>query len=173
MSKTTDNQKEIFIVVDKNDRIIGYWTRKECHQSRKLIHRASALVIFNKKGEILLQKRSLTKDLYPGFYTLSCTGHLMRGENYQQAIEREVKEELGICRRLKLKFFKKIIFSSDEETEIVAIFLAKNDGPFKADPVEMESIEFFSKRLIKQLINKKKSPLEPFARKVIKELKII
>jgi len=106
--ETTDNQDELFVVVDKNDKVVGYRTRKECHQNKTLIHRSVGMVISNAKGEILLQKRSLTKDLYPGFYSSSCSGHLKKGEDYQKAAEREIKEELGVARKLNIKLLKRL-----------------------------------------------------------------
>ena len=80
-----DDQKELFVVVDKNDRILGHRTRYDCHHDKSLIHRGIEIVIFNSKGEILLQKRSKKKDLYPGLYTVSTGGHVTKGESYRQS----------------------------------------------------------------------------------------
>ena len=60
---TTDNQEEIFDVIDENNKVIGKATRKEVH-AKGLLHRAVHILIVNSKGEMLLQKRSMTKDLY-------------------------------------------------------------------------------------------------------------
>lgn len=65
---TTDNQEEMFVVVDRDDTVVGYKTRYECHHDRSLIHRTVGALIFNDKGQILLQKRSMTKDMEPGLW---------------------------------------------------------------------------------------------------------
>lgn len=91
-----DKQDELFVVVDKKDRIIGYRTRYECHHNKNLIHRAIGVVVFNKKGQILMQKRSRFKDLNPGLFTISASGHVTKGQTYYRAAQRELEEELGI-----------------------------------------------------------------------------
>ncbi len=72
----TDNQNEIFDVVDEEDKVIGRATRGEVHQNKRLIHRSVGVVIFNSRGEIFLQQRSKTKDTDPLKWTISCTGHV-------------------------------------------------------------------------------------------------
>lgn len=47
-------------------------------------------------NQVLLQKRSMCKDSYPGFYDASCTGHIDFGENPETAAMRELSEELNI-----------------------------------------------------------------------------
>src|SRR3989344_6886437 len=106
--KTTDDQSEIFVVVDQNDKIIGYKTRKDCHSNKSLTHRGTGIVIFNDKGEILIQKRSTTKDTDPGYLSTSASGHLQKGETYKDAAEREMFEEIGI--KTKLTFNSKFFY---------------------------------------------------------------
>lgn len=171
--QTTDDQKELFVVVDKNDQVIGYQPREKCHGDKSLIHRVVGVVITNSKGEILLQKRSQTKDFYPGFYTLAATGHLTKGENYRQAAQREIEEELGVTRKISLKFFKKMINFHKKETHIFAVFTAEDDGPFNPNPKEIELIEFFSKKKIKNLFQRGKLLLTLGAKKVLSELKVL
>jgi len=76
MIKTTDNQNEIFDIVNEEDRVIGQTTRGEAHGNPKLMHRSIGVVIFNSKGEIFLQQRSATKDTDPLKWTISCSGHV-------------------------------------------------------------------------------------------------
>src|SRR5437868_4093740 len=90
-----DDPKELFIVVDKDDNIINYRTRYECHHDKSLVHRAVGIIIFNDQNQILLQKRSMLKDTNPGKYTVSVSGHLTKGQTYEEAAMREMEEELG------------------------------------------------------------------------------
>lgn len=88
--------KEYFDVLTENgdytDRIES---RDECH-SKGLWHKAVALFIINSKNQVLLQKRSASKKLWPNLWDISAGGHVLAGEFGFQAIIREIKEELGI-----------------------------------------------------------------------------
>lgn len=57
--------KEKCFLVDENDKIIGKASKRECHLVGKdgelLLHRAFSVFLFNKKGDLLLQKRSSKK----------------------------------------------------------------------------------------------------------------
>ncbi len=162
-----DDQSEIFIVVDENDNILGYRSRFDCHHNKSLIHRAICVVIFNSNGEILLQKRSRNKDTYPGFYTLSVSGHVGKGESYNKAAKREMLEEIGIS--TKIKFAAKHIVKSNTETETEVIYTAKFDGPFKINKDEVDGVKFFSDREIMKILNN----LTPFAVDGLKILDIL
>ena len=74
--KISDNQNEIFDVVDENDKVIGQARRGEAHRNKKLIHRSVGVLVFNKKGELFLQQRSATKDTDPLKWTISASGHV-------------------------------------------------------------------------------------------------
>jgi isopentenyl-diphosphate delta-isomerase type 1 len=92
---------EYFYVVDEEDRVIGKAAREECHSGSRLIHRSVYVFVLNEENELLLQRRSMAKDLYPGYYTASATGHVDYGEDYVDAARRELKEELDINAPLK------------------------------------------------------------------------
>lgn len=86
---------ECFDVIDGSGNIIGTATRKECHGNRDLTHRTVHVLVFNSAGELYLQKRSMNKNIQPGKWDTSVGGHLDLGENFQQAVHREMKEELN------------------------------------------------------------------------------
>src|SRR5688572_32467185 len=87
--------EEIFDVVNDRDEIIGRNTRAEVHRLG-LQHRAVHVVVFNARGEIFLQKRSMKKDCFPGAWDSSAAGHLDCGEEYDVCAVRELGEELGL-----------------------------------------------------------------------------
>jgi len=147
-----DDKREQFVVVDKNDKIIEYRSRFECHHNSKLIHRAVDIVIFNKKGEVLLQKRSQYKDTNPGFFGLSTAGHVAVGETYKQTAIREMLEEIGIG--IKLSYKGKHLYQDNRESEMTAVFIGSYNGSFKIDKQEVESVKFYSTNEIAKITNK-------------------
>ena len=101
---------EIFDVVNERDEVIGQETRQEVHR-RGLLHRAVHVLIYNGKGEIFLQKRSMTKDSCPGLWDSSASGHVDSGEEYDACSVREVREELGVdLRAVPERLFKVVCF---------------------------------------------------------------
>ncbi|MDE6810957.1 MAG: NUDIX domain-containing protein, partial [Muribaculaceae bacterium] len=93
---TQDNFKEIFPIVDEMGNVIGAASRAECHGGSKLLHPVVHLHLFDKNGNIYLQKRPEWKDIQPGKWDTAVGGHVDLGENILQAIEREVREEIGL-----------------------------------------------------------------------------
>ncbi len=138
---------EYFYVVDEEDNVIGKATREECHRNR-LVHRSVYVFVLNDKDGLFLQKRSMSKDLYPGYYTGSATGHVDYGEDYESTAHRELREELGINESLK-KLFKFKSFSK-EEREISVLYLCRHNGPFSLSAEEIEEGMFMNLKEIKK-----------------------
>jgi isopentenyl-diphosphate delta-isomerase type 1 len=147
MTKNKNQHQEIFSIVDLKDKVVGRATRKQCHQNKKLIHRAFQAYLFNKKGQVLLQKRSLLKDTYPGYWTASCSGHLDLKENYKQALVREAKEELGLDLKSKdFKFIDKFLIKMPSQTEFNGFFLScykQSQGMIKPFKKEIDKVSWF------------------------------
>ena len=88
--------QETFDILDAKGRYTGKTaTRDECHQSGHW-HKAVAIFIINSKNQVLLQKRSDSKKLWPGMWDVSAGGHVLAGEFGFRAVMRECEEELGI-----------------------------------------------------------------------------
>lgn len=130
---------ERFDVVDENDRVIGTKPRGEVH-AENLLHRAVHILVFNRRGELLLQKRSAWKDRQPSKWDSSAAGHLEPGESYEAGALRETEEELGI--RAKLAPLGKIRACSNTGQEFVEVFTAEHEGPFVLPPSEIEDALF-------------------------------
>lgn len=141
--------EEMFYVVDEDDNVVGYAPRSECHD-KGLIHRSVYVIVINDRGEIFIQKRSLKKDLYPGYYACSASGHVEYGESYEEAARRELLEELGI--EAPLKEICKFKCFSDVEREISALFICRHNGPFRLNSEEVSGGEFISIEDLERII---------------------
>jgi isopentenyl-diphosphate delta-isomerase len=132
---------EVFDVVDENDLVVGQSTRVEVHR-RKLWHRAVHAWVFNAAGQIFLQKRSMAKDMAPGCWDSSCSGHLDAGEYYDAAIVRELGEEIGLF--LDAPPIEVAYENARAETgwEFVKVYSLENEGPFELHPAEIETGEW-------------------------------
>jgi 16S rRNA (adenine1518-N6/adenine1519-N6)-dimethyltransferase len=137
---------EKFDVVDENDNVIGTRLRSVVHE-KNLLHRAVHILVFNKAGELLMQKRSAWKDREPLKWDSSAAGHLEPGESYADGAARETEEELGI--RCELTPIGKIRACSNTGQEFVEVFTARHEGPFVLPPSEIEDAAFFPTSVVK------------------------
>ncbi len=135
--------EELFDIVDETGQVIGQATRAECHGDPSLVHRVVHILVFNSAGEILLQKRSLDKDIQPGKWDTSVGGHLDVGEDYGQAVVRELEEELGVTGREPEHLYD-YVWQNEIETERIRVFSLVHDGPFVFQREEIDAIRFFS-----------------------------
>ncbi len=165
-----DQSNESFHLVDENDNRLGFISRRQAHSDPSKIHRSICVIVTNSKKQILFQKRSRSKDTFPGFWTLSVTGHVIFGETYLKAAQRELFEELGI--KSDLRFIKKILLYLPSETEFCSIYKAV----IPADKINHDSDEItatlwidFSK--IAAFANK--NNLTPDALQILRTLKYL
>lgn len=133
---------EMFEIVDEEDRVIGLAPRSRCHGDPSLIHRVAHVLVFNRHGELLLQKRSENKDIQPGRWDTSVGGHLSPGESYLEAAYREMAEELGI-RGIPLTFLYFSKMRNAVESENVATYLGRFDGHVVFPPEEIQEVRFW------------------------------
>lgn len=146
--------EEIFDVVDDRDEIIGQQSRSEVHRLG-LKHRAVHVLVFNRRGELFLQKRSMTKDCFPGKWDSSASGHLDRGEDYDAGAIRELREELGLQLARPPKRLFKIDACAETGQEFVWIYRCEADGPFTLHPEEIERGAWFTRQTVDEWLAEK------------------
>jgi|SRR5689334_21943111 len=135
--------EEIFDVVNDRDEVIGQKPRGEIHRL-KLKHRAVHVLVFNSRGELFLQKRSMKKDCFPGTWDSSASGHLDSGESYDACAVRESKEELGLILPQVPERLFKIDACAETGWEFIWIYRWRSEGPFVLHPDEIESGDWFT-----------------------------
>ena len=129
---------ELLNVVDRRDRVIAHRRRAEVHRLG-LLHQAAHVLLFNRKGEVFLQKRSLTKDNNPGLWDSSASGHVDAGEGYDACALREVEEELGVRLVQRPQRLFKLPACEMTGMEFCQVYRALHDGPFRLNMQEIET----------------------------------
>lgn len=154
--------KEELDIVDAHDNLVGKADRNVAHK-KGLLHRGVQIFIFNSKGRIFVQQRSLKKDRFPGFWEASLSGHVSAGETYKEAAERELHEELGVCVPPKsLKEVIKFGEHNDEDRMLVALYAVEGfKGDVKRDEEEVKQGDFWSVKKLEEEIKKGKKFFHP------------
>lgn len=118
MNTQQEPETELLPIVDEEGNIIEAATRAECHGGSMKLHPVVHLHVFNSKGELYLQKRPDWKKIQPGKWDTAVGGHVDLGESVEQALEREVREEIGITdyEPTRLQHY---VFQSSVERELV------------------------------------------------------
>lgn len=138
-----DNQQELFPVVDEQGNILGSITRGQAHDGTKILHPVVHLHVFNSRGELYLQKRPEWKDIQPGKWDTAVGGHVDFGENVQQALLREVREELGIT-DFEPVCLGTYVFEGKRERELVYVHKTIYDGPVTPSANELDGGRFWA-----------------------------
>ena len=139
--------EEIFDVVNESDEVVGQNTRREVHRLG-LKHRAAHVLVFNRRGELFLQKRSLKKDTFPGAWDSSTSGHLDRGESYDACAVRELREEIGLEVVEPPRRLFKIEACAETGQEFVWVYRCEAEGPFTLHAEEIETGGWFAPEAI-------------------------
>jgi len=156
-----------FDVVDDRNQVVGMETRERIH-SGGLWHRGVHILVLNSKVILLLQMRSAAKDTFPNHYDCSVSEHVERGETYEAAVIRGLKEELGISdvRFKRLLRFRMNYGSNDNM--ISELYECRYDGAVQVDRGETCSLETFSMSEIMDMLLKDEFRFAPWTREVIK-----
>lgn len=140
---SADMSEEIFDVVNERDEVIDHRPRSEVHRL-KLLHRAVHVLVFNARGQLLLQKRSMRKDCFPGTWDSSASGHLDRGESYDACAVRELREEIGLVLQTTPTRLFKIAACPETGQEFVWVYRCESEGPFEFQAEEVDRGDWFS-----------------------------
>jgi len=140
-------KEEEVVLVDEQNEVIGYMGKLEAHKLG-LLHRAISIIVFNSKGEMLIQQRALSKYHWAGIWSNTCCSHPRINESFQQAADRRLYEELGFHTPLKEEF-NFIYKALDEpsgltEYEYDTVFTGVFDGPFTFNKDEVQAVQWLT-----------------------------
>ena len=123
---------EIVVIVDENNNVVGAAPRPEM-RAQRLPHRSTYILVFNSQGDLYVQKRTTTKDVFPGYYDIAAGGVVLAGESYEEGARRELAEELGIHDVPLTSLFT--FYYADERTRVWGVvFACVYDGVMVLQP---------------------------------------
>lgn len=146
-------KEEYFPLVNEKGETIGKATRRECHSGSKMLHPVVHLHLFNEAGNLYLQKRSMTKDIQPGKWDTAVGGHIDYDESVEEALYREVREELGITDFIP-QSIACYVFESAIEKELVYTFQTIYTGEITPDKDELDDGRFWPIDEIKESLGR-------------------
>ena len=146
---------EEVILVSPQDEEIGYMEKMEAHQLG-LLHRAFSVFLFNSKGEMLLQKRALSKYHSGGLWTNACCSHPRKGETIEQAASRRTREELGCepeLQKIHTFIYKAALDNNLIEHEFDHVLVGNYEGEMNLNVNEVSEIVYLPIQQIRQEMN--------------------
>ena len=135
--------EELLDVVNEKGEIVKTLPRSEIHGNPSLLHRVVHVIVFNRTGDLLLQKRSMNKDVAPGKWDTSIGGHISTSETLDAALKRESEEELGI-KKCTFNFLYTYIHSNEYESELVYTYTCIYDGEINYQKDEIDEVRPWS-----------------------------
>lgn len=166
------DMEEYFDVVDENDSVIGKEKRSVVHE-KGLWHRSVTVFLVNEKNEIFLQKRSATKDLYPGLWDISFTEHLKVRESYENAVKRGAREELGVeVTTAKNIGESKWTFKGNgkEDNEFYLLYVVRFKGEIRLDKEEVHDGRWVTRQELLDMLEAKPEEFTPWTADCVRML---
>ena len=137
-----NSKDEIVAIVDENNDIIDSLPRSVM-RAQNLPHRACYILVFNSLHKIFVQKRTQSKDVYPGYYDIATGGVVLAGETYEESAKRELAEEIGAKNIPLLKHFD--FFHQDSHCRVWGrVFSCIYDGKIVLQKEEVESGDYYT-----------------------------
>jgi isopentenyl-diphosphate Delta-isomerase len=136
----TPRDTDTLILVDAEDQSVGYMSKTLCHEGRGVLHRAFSLLIFNDRGELLIQQRAAAKRLWPLYWSNSCCSHPRGEEGMEAATQRRLAEELGLSCSLRFLFkfqYQAQFDATGAEHELCSVFIGRATHPPSINAAEI------------------------------------
>jgi isopentenyl-diphosphate delta-isomerase len=144
------------VLVDKHGEVVGTLDKASAHRNPGFLHKAISVVLWrvSKDGsgqkEVLLQKRSAQKPLWPGFWADTCSTHQLPGESDVNCAVRRLREELGIeINKNQLEVLYTYRYQADfndtfSEHELNHVVVGQWDGEVSANTQEVAEDKWMS-----------------------------
>ncbi len=158
------SKEEIKIIkVDENDKEIGEIGKMEAHK-KAVLHRAFSIFIFNKKGEVLLQRRADSKYHGGGLWSNACCSHPTVGGNLKKQAQKRLDEEMGFIVDIKkidvIQYRAKV--GELVENEVDHIFIGEYEGGINPDPKEVSDYKWIGLKKLEEDLKKNPKNYTPW-----------
>lgn len=156
-------------VVSAENRFLRWADRREVH-AHQLPHRSVYVMLVNRRGELLLQKRHPEKLTFPGYWDISCAGHVEEPDYpggpdedldrvYEAVARRELFEELGVSPEIRLIGH----FGPEPgiHYEHLHLYVAEHEGPFVCQPDEVSEVRFVTSAAFENMVREDQKNICP------------
>jgi isopentenyl-diphosphate delta-isomerase len=137
---------ENVILLDESGNARGHHDKRTVHNAETPLHLAFSCYIFNAGGQLLVTRRSLRKQTWPGVWTNSVCGHPQEAEPVMAAVSRRAAHELGLVLdevRLLLPAFRyRAELDGVVENEMCPVFSASVSAEPRPDPDEVDMVRW-------------------------------
>lgn len=165
---------DTLILVDENDKEIGFMPKREAHLGKGTLHRAFSVLVFDTQGHVLLQQRVKDKMLWGGYWSNTVCSHPRKGEETLRAAHRRLKEELGI-KSSDLKevftFIYQVPFGDvGAEHEYLHVLVGHSDQIPQPEPSEVMAVRYVTKEELTKELEAKSSDYTPWFKMIWERL---
>jgi len=151
---------EYVVLVNEQDQVLGQLEKIEAHELG-LLHRAFSVLLFNDRGELLLQQRAAHKYHSPLLWTNTCCSHQRPNETTLMAAERRLKEEMGMSAPMQTAFkfqYKATLDQGLTEHELDHVLFGYTNQDPNINPEEVAAFRWISMaQLLEELQSKRDS----------------
>jgi isopentenyl-diphosphate delta-isomerase len=163
--RIVSSESEELILVDRDDREIGYASKADAHDGAGKLHRAFSLFLFNEDGELLLQQRAVGKRLWGGYWSNSCCSHPRRGESLDVATSRRLRDELNFDTELEHVYsfcYQAHFNEAGSENEFCHVFLGRADSDMRPNDSEIAAVRYLSPAALDEEFNRHPGRFTPW-----------
>ncbi len=165
--QTVSFDNEPLILVDEHDNITGYESKVKTHEGDGLLHRAFSIFLLTDDDKVLLQQRSGEKPLWPLYWSNSCCSHPRRGESYEQATRRRLREELAVDAPLTYLYrfqYQALFGEVGAEKELCSVYVGKVQGPLgvNVNPEEIADWRWIDCAEVDRMVADPDAPVTPW-----------
>jgi isopentenyl-diphosphate delta-isomerase len=172
--RIVSSESEELILVDRDDREIGFISKADAHDGGGVLHRAFSLFLFNEAGELLLQQRAPEKRLWGGYWSNSCCSHPRRGESLEVATSRRLQDELNFDTALEHVYwfcYEARFREVGSENELCHVFLGHSSDNLRPNESEIAAVRHVAPAALDAALESQPERFTPWFKQEWGELK--
>lgn len=172
--RIVSSEREELILVDREDREIGFVSKGDAHDGGGVLHRAFSLFLFDEDGRLLLQQRAPEKRLWGGYWSNSCCSHPRRGESLEVATRRRLRDELNFETELEHVYwfcYEAAFGEAGSENELCHVYLGRASTDLQPNDSEIAAIRYVTPVELEREMDAQPARFTPWFRQEWDELK--